>query len=279
MTTQLPAPCHQSPDAAATLYHADCFDVMSAIPDASVDMVLCDPPYGITCNVWDTPLDLDRLWACYNRIVKPNGAVVLLGHGLFTCRLALSNPRDFKYKIVWDKGFATGFLNANKQPLRRHEDILVFYRKQCVFNPQKTPGKPYVRHADEKHLTTNYRGFVSTGKANATGERSPVDIIRVDSVNASFKASTRHAPPDRQPHPTQKPVDLGRYLIRTYTNPGDTVLDNCCGSGSFLVAAMLEGRKSIGIEQSETYCAIASRRLAEAFAQDNTTAAKAKGAP
>lgn len=221
------------------LFEGDCLEIMRTIPDASIDMVLCDLPYGTTQNKWDSVLDLQRLWKEYNRIVKPNGAVALTSQGLFTAKLILSNEKYFKYKIVWEKSKATNFLNAKKQPLRKHEDICVFYRRQPVYNPQMGVGVPYDKGVRKDQLTGGYGDFKPV-RVKSEGTRYPTDIIY-------FKTAESEGP---VVHPTQKPVALGQYLIRTFTNEGDVVLDNTCGSGSFLVAAALEKRRFIGIENN-----------------------------
>lgn len=218
----------------------DCLKVMQDIPDASVDMVLVDLPYGTTQNKWDSLIPLDDLWLEYNRIVKEDGAFVFTASGLFTAELMLSNPNNYKYKIVWEKSKPTNFLNAKRQPLRKHEDILVFYRKQPVYNPQMTTGKPYSKGIRKNQLTGSYGDFNPT-LVESTGDRYPVDVIYFKTAESEGKVL----------HPTQKPIELARYLIKTYSNKGDVILDNTCGSGSFLVAALLEGRNFIGIEKNQ----------------------------
>ena len=225
------------------LFEGDCLDVMEHLPDACVDMVLCDLPYGTTQNPWDSVIPLDKLWPLYKRIVKRNGAIVLTSQGIFTAKLILSNELDFKYKIIWEKSKPTNFLNAKKQPLRKHEDICVFYQQQPTYHPQMCVGKPYCKGVRKDQLTGCYGDFKPVLIQNETGMRYPTDIVQ-------FK--TPESEPGGQVwHPTQKPVELGRYLIRTYTNPGDLVLDNTFGSGSFLVAAVMEKRNFIGIEKNQ----------------------------
>lgn len=218
----------------------DCLEVMKLIPDKSVDMVLCDLPYGTTQNKWDSVIPLPELWKQYHRIVKDNGAIVLTSQGIFTAKLILSNEKYFKYKIVWIKSKATNFLNAKKQPLRKHEDICVFYRKQPTYNPQMWEGEAYNKGIRKDQLTGSYGDFDPI-EVKSNGMRYPVDVVY-------FKTAESEGPVY---HSTQKPVELGRYLIRTFTNEGDVVLDNACGSGSFLVAAKLENRNFIGIEKNE----------------------------
>jgi site-specific DNA-methyltransferase (adenine-specific) len=229
----------------------DCLEVMQQIPAGSVDMILCDLPYGTTQNKWDSVIDLSKLWLEYERIIKNNGAIVLTAQGLFTAKLIVSNEKLFKYKIVWIKSKATNFLNAQKQPLRKHEDICVFYKKQPVYHPQMTNGEAYDKGVRKDQFTGSYGDF-KPKHIKSNGGRYPNDIVFYEEDmhddNLYIKTAESEGPVI---HPTQKPVALGRYLIRTYTNPGDIVLDNACGSGSFLVAALLENRKFIGIEKNE----------------------------
>jgi site-specific DNA-methyltransferase (adenine-specific)/modification methylase len=242
------------------LFEGDCLEYMKEIPDGSVDMVLCDLPYGMTQNQWDCYIPLDKLWQQYNRIVKPNGAIVLTSNGVFTAKLILSQPNIYKYKWVWEKSKPTNFLNAKKQPLRKHEDVCVFYKKQPTYHPQMTQGDPYDKGTRKDQQCGNYGDFEPVHVASE-GERYPTDIIYVKTAECEGAVL----------HPTQKPIELGRYMIRTYTNPGDVVLDNTFGSGSFLVAALMEGRNFIGIEKNENvalfkkeeidYIDVAKRRL------------------
>lgn len=222
------------------LFEGDCLEYMKEIPDGSVDMILCDLPYGMTQNKWDSYISLDKLWEQYNRIIKTNGAIVLTSNGVFTAKLILSQPNIYKYKWVWEKSKPTNFLNAKKQPLRKHEDVCVFYKKQPVYHPQMTKGEPYDKGKRKNQQCGNYGDFESVHVAS-DGERYPTDIIYVKTAESEGPVL----------HPTQKPIELGRYMVRTYTNPGDIVLDNTFGSGSFLVAALMEGRNFIGIEKNE----------------------------
>ncbi len=225
-----------------TIFQGDCTKIMKKIPDGVISMVLCDLPYGTTQNKWDSVIDLQLLWEQYRRILKPNGVIVLTSQGIFTAKLILSNEEWFKYKIVWEKSKPTNFLNSKHQPLRKHEDICVFYNKLPTYVPQMKPGAPYDKGVRKDQLSGSYGDF-QPSHVKSEGGRFPTDIVY-------FK--TAESEPGRMVwHPTQKPIDLGRYLIRTYTNPGDLVLDNACGSGSFLIAAHLEGRKFCGIEKNE----------------------------
>lgn len=215
----------------------DTIEVMKNIESKSIDMILCDLPYGHTQNNWDSIIPLDELWNEYNRIIKDNGTIVLTSSGMFTAQLMMSNPKMFKYRMIWEKSKATNFLNAKKQPLRKFEDICVFYKKQPTYNPQMSAGSSYNKGTRKNQLTGSY-GLFSPSEVKSEGNRYPNDIVYFKTAESEGKVY----------HPTQKPVSLGRYLIKTYTNPGDVVLDNTCGSGSFLVAAVLEGRNIIGIE-------------------------------
>ncbi|MBI1274160.1 MAG: site-specific DNA-methyltransferase [Alphaproteobacteria bacterium] len=235
-----------------SVFEGDCLDVMRRIPDHVIDMILCDLPYGTTQNAWDSIIDLGNLWSHYRRILKPNGVVVLTAQGMFTAKLILSNETWFKYKIVWEKSKSTNFLNARKQPLRKHEDVCVFYNSQPTYNPQMRNGTPYDKGVRKNQLSGSYGDFLPC-HVKSDGARYPVDIVY-------FK--TAESEPEREVwHPTQKPVDLGRYLIRTFTNPGDVVLDNACGSGSFLVAAHLEGRHYCGIEKNQETHLFKNRKI------------------
>lgn len=213
---------------------------MKEIPDNSVDLLLVDLPYGTTQNKWDSVIPLPDLWEQYHRVVKENGAMIFTVSGMFTAKLILSNPKEYKYNYTWIKSKATNFLNAKKQPLRKHEDILVFYRKQPTYNPQMTSGSAYSKGIRKDQITGSYGDFRPV-LVKSKGKRYPVDVLYFKTAEAEGKVV----------HPTQKPVSLGRYLIRTFSNPGDVVLDNTSGSGSFLVAALQEGRNFIGIEKNE----------------------------
>lgn len=229
----------------------DCLQVMKSIPDKSVDMILCDLPYGTTQNKWDSVIDLKKLWAEYERVVKDNGAIVLTAQGIFTAKLVLSNEKLFKYKIVWIKSKSTNFLNAKKQPLRKHEDICVFYKKQPVYNPQMTKGKAYDKGIRKDQFTGSYGDF-KPKHVKSDGGRYPNDIVFYEEPLMDDYVYVKTAESEGTVyHPTQKPIELGRYLIRTFTKPADVVLDNACGSGSFLLSAILEGRNFIGIEKNE----------------------------
>lgn len=220
-----------------SLHEGDCLKIMKLFPNKSIDLILCDLPYGTTKNKWDTIIDFKELWKEYERIIKDNGAIILTSHQLFTAKLILSNEKLFKYKIVWNKCLPTNFLNANKQFLRIHEDICVFYKKQPKYNPQKSEGKPYKKKRKALDIKTGNYNFYKPNNIDNKGERFPTDIIKISNANRN-----------KTGHPTEKPVELGEYLIKTFTIEGEIVLDNCFGSGSFLEAAAKLNRKFIGIE-------------------------------
>lgn len=236
-----------------SIYEGDCLEVMAEMPNASIDMILCDLPYGTTQNKWDCSIDLEDLWAQYRRIIKSNGAIVLTSQGLFTAKLILSNEKWFKYKIVWEKSKPTNFLNAKKQPLRKHEDICVFYKEQPTYNLQMRSGSPYDKGIRKDQLSGSYGDFEPRHVKSGKGERYPVDIIYHKTAESESERTVWH--------PTQKPVGLGRYLIRTFTKSGDIVLDNACGSGSFLLAAHLEDRHYCGIEKNEEVHLFKKKRI------------------
>lgn len=246
------------------LLQGDCLELMQDIPDNSIDMILCDLPYEITANnPWDKRIPFNKLWPQYVRIAKETTPIVLFSSGRFTAELIMSNILDFKYTLVWDKVLPSGFLNANKQPLRVHEDIVVFYEKQCTYNPQKVKGDlchKRGRSTGGSGTGTNYGNY--TFVDTYSDEKFPVSILQYSKPKASSANNTFH--------PTQKPVDLLEYLIRTYTNEGDTVLDNCMGSGSTGVAAVNTNRNFIGMELQDDYYKIAKDRIEQAQKFPNT---------
>lgn len=232
------------------LYQGDCMDYFKTVEDESVDLILADLPYGTTFNKWDTPLDLPKLWAEYKRMLKKHGAILLFGQGVFTAKLITSQPKLFRYNWVWRKNNATGFLNARKMPLKAHETVSVFYKALPTYNPQKIKGEPYKRNP-RLFFSPNYQKATTGGRGNPTGERFPVDVLEFPKVNHTI-------------HPTQKPVALCEYFIKTYTNAGDLVLDNTAGSGTTGVAAVKLGRKFIGMEKEPKYFAMMQQRIKEA---------------
>lgn len=232
------------------LLNGDCLELMKNIPDGSVDLILCDPPYGTTDCGWDEVLPFDKLWKEYNRVLKPNGVTVLFASQPFTTKLIASNQKAFKYCWYWVKNMATGFTFARYQPMRRVEEVCVFYRKMPTYNPQGV----------QKILGAKVRQKQKSNKEN---------IYKTDTLLKEFTPLFKNYPKnvleferERGYHPTQKPVPLLEYLVKTYTNEGDTVLDNCMGSGSTGVAVKrVGGRHFIGIEQNTDYYEIAKQRI------------------
>lgn len=255
------------------LVQGDCLEAMQQIPDGSINLILCDLPFGTTQNQWDSVIPLDQLWAQYKRVLAPSGAVVLNSQGAFTAHLILSNEQWYRYKLAWIKSKPTGFLNAKRQPLRKHEDICVFYPKAPKYFPQMSDGAAYSKGVRKDQYTGSYGEFRPVLVASS-GLRYPTDAVY-------FKTAESEGPVW---HPTQKPVALGQYLVRTYSEPGDVVLDNAFGSGSYLVAAVREGRNFVGVEKNEgvtqfksrpvDYIEVARTRLVETYrAMDNATRA------
>ena len=236
------------------IIHGDCLEVMKSIPSDSIDMILCDLPYGTTQCKWDTIIPFDKLWQEYERIIKPNGAIVLTGAEPFSSLLRLSNLKLYKYDWIWDKIKGMGFLNSKKQPMRNHENVSVFYKKQCVYNPQKTTGHVNKKSVRRSHLQTEIYGDMKKDNVYESTERFPRSIqeFSLDTQNSSL-------------HPTQKPVALFEYLIKTYTNKGDIVLDNCAGSGTTAIACLNTGRDYILIEQEKKYIDVINDRVVELY--------------
>jgi site-specific DNA-methyltransferase (adenine-specific) len=246
-------------------YHADCFEAMRELRAHSVDMILCDLPYGTTQNKWDSVLPLERLWAEYWRVAKPNAAVVLTAQAPFDKLLGASCLRHLKYEWIWEKFQGTGHLNAKKQPMKCHENVLVFYQEQCIYVPQMVEGKPYTQASGR--ASTNYGAQVSVVTENK-GERYPRSVIKI-----AHDKNTKI-------HPTQKPVALFEYLIKTYTNEGALVLDNTAGSGTTAIAAINTNRYWICVDADETYYNKAVERIKDHISQrssDRQTKAKSSG--
>ena len=248
------------------IYNEDCLEGMKQIPDGTIDAVICDLPYGVLNGEseggsWDTIIPFEPLWAEYRRVCKPTAAIVLFAQGMFTADLMHSNPKMWRYNLIWKKGErASGFLNASRMPLRNHEDIVIFYDKLPTYNPQMRTGFPnHTRgHGGGKLKNGCYGKFDPWARSEViTTEKFPlsiIDIAKEHDVNKQF-------------HPTQKPVDLLRYLVLTYTNEGDTVLDNCMGSGTTAIACIKERRHFIGFELSKEYFDKAVRSIKAEQAQ------------
>ena len=247
------------------LYLGDCLEVMRGIPDKSVDAVITDPPYGTTAISWDKAIDLPLFWETINLLPKENAAIIVFSAQPFTTDLIASNRGMFRYEIIWKKTQPQGFLNANKCPLRNHENIVVFYKHLPTYNPIKSKVERIdlgrVRKVNAMR-SKQYREMDRTTWVE-TGERYPTDVIEFSNWNGALFGKTENA----TKHPTQKPVDLCKYLIETYTNEGDTVFDPFMGSGTTGVACVMTGRNFIGIEIDPTYFAIAERRIKEAQMQ------------
>lgn len=228
------------------MVQGDCLEIMMDIPDKSIDMILCDLPYGSTRNKWDCPIPFDDLWRHYKRIIKDNGCIALFAQTPFDKVLGASNLPMLKYEWIWEKQQGTGFLNAKKMPLKIHENILIFYKKPPTYSPQMRTGfKPY--KCSSGRGSSNYGSQVSVVTDN-DGKRYPIDVIKFPYDKAKL-------------HPTQKPVALCEYLINTYTNENEIVLDNCMGSGSTGVACLNTNRRFVGIELDEKYFEIAKERI------------------
>lgn len=232
------------------IYNNDCLQQMPNIPDGSIDMILCDLPYGCTKNKWDIIIPFEQLWKQYNRIIKQNGAIVLFGSQPFTSQLIISNMKTFRYCLVWEKNKFSDFLNAKNKPMKTNEDICIFYKKQPTYNPQYTYGDPYKRWNTQKSVDkqTNYGEHKNNVAESKDGRRLPTTVLKFNRV-------------ERPKHPTQKPIDLLEWLINTYTNEGDTVLDNCMGVGSTGIACKNTKRSFIGIELDNKYFEIARKSL------------------
>lgn len=227
------------------LLHGDCLELMKDIPDKSIDMILCDLPYGTTACRWDEVIPFEPLWEQYERIIKDNGAIVLFGSQPFTTKLIASNLKNYKYQWYWKKNKPSNHLNAKRQPLRNIEDICVFYKRQPTYNPQMVKRDVAITGTDYGTQTTY--GATKGGYTKTYTHKYPVNLLEFDR--------------DTQLHPTQKPVALLEYLIKTYTNEGETVLDNCMGSGSTGVACINTNRNFIGIELDDKYFEIAKERI------------------
>ena len=233
------------------LYKGDCLEIMKNIPDGSVDMVLCDLPYGTTACKWDIIIPFEPLWEQYKRIIKDNGAIVLFGSEPFSSQLRMSNLKMYRYDWIWQKTVASNFALSNKQPQKKHENIMVFYKKQPTYNPQMEKGKAYI----DKRSNGTRNVFVGTESnfkkqpIKNEGTRYPSSIQKFSNGN------------NKNVHPTQKPVELLEYLIKTYTDENEVILDNCMGSGSTGVACKNLNRNFIGIELDETYFNIAKDRI------------------
>lgn len=240
------------------LYHGDCLVQFQTIADESIDLIACDLPYGTTYAKWDSVIPFADLWAAYKRVIKPKGAIILTASQPFTSALVMSNPEWFRCEWIWDKVHGANFANANRQPLKTHESVLVFSKQASAYYPIKTPGKP--NHKQGKNAKANIsetRLISERVEDDLSGLKYPKSIITIPKHSSQVGL-----------HPTQKPVDLMEYFIKTYSQPGDVVLDNCMGSGTTGVAAGNLDRRFIGMEQDENYFRIAKERIEKAYARD-----------
>ena len=234
-----------------TIYNEDCLEGMKRIPDKSIDMILCDLPYGTTACKWDEVIPFEPLWEQYERVIKDNGAVVLTASQPFTSNLLMSNPKLFRYEWIWEKSMAANFMHLKRQPAKRHENILVFYKKQPTYNPQMESGEPYTDSRKSRKQENGTYGKIDIKPETIVnkGTRYPKSVIEFSNSN------------NKNVHPTQKPVKLFEYLIKTYTNKGETVLDNCMGSGTTAIACLNTDRQYIGFELDEDYYNVAQDRI------------------
>lgn len=235
------------------IYQMDGIEGMRSLPDKSVDLIVCDLPYGVTQNLWDTPLPFNELWDEYHRIIKDRGVIALTATMRFASELIRTTTVPFRYDLVWHKNKPTGFLNANRQPLRQHENILIFYKNQPVYHPQKTEGHAPVnsytkRTSDGPNYGSTKRGIKGGGQT----DRHPTSVLPIAVLNNDNPEKV---------HSTQKPAELYEWLIRSYTNPGDLVLDNCIGSGTAAVACLNTGRSFIGFELDPDFAVVANERI------------------
>ena len=229
------------------LINGECLAVMREMTEASVNLILTDLPYGVSQNKWDTVINLEQLWAAFDRLLKPGGAVVLTATQPFTSILVASNLKNFKYEWIWEKSIGSGQLNISHQPLRKHESVLVFYKNKPTYNEQRKEGVPY--SIKRKAVRGDGYGAQANSEKLNNGYRHASSVLLFPN------------PRIKNGHPTQKPVALMEYLVKTYTNPGDVVLDCCLGSGTTAVAAQQLGRQFVGIELSEKYYEMAAGRL------------------
>ncbi len=238
----------KSPDCPEGLFLMDGIEGLRSLPRHSVDMLLTDPPYGTTRNFWDVPLPVPELWEAVKWAVKPEGAVLFFAQCPYDKVLGASNLSMLRYEWIWYKERGTGFLNANRAPLKKSENILVFYQKAPLYNPQFTYGKPYSRVHARSGTSPNYGKFERQSSESSDGRRYPGNVLFVPTVTGGI-------------HPTQKPVELCEYFIKTYTRPGELVADICAGSGTTAVAALNAGRRFVCFETAPAFYAAASERI------------------
>lgn len=236
------------------IYQGDCLELMKQLPDDSVDMILVDPPYQRTQNKWDTIIPLDEMWKQFLRVAKENAVIAIFCDGMFMADIMTSQRKLWRYNLVWDKVLSSGFLNANKMPLRRHEEICIFYRKPPIYNPQKVKGKPNHSKGSQKKINNNdYGEYGFVDNHEVLGDmKHPTSILEFQKPH-----------PSKALHPTEKSLELCEWLIKTYTRRGDLILDSCCGSGTTCLASIRCERDYIGMELDEKYFKIANNRINE----------------
>jgi site-specific DNA-methyltransferase (adenine-specific) len=238
------------------IYNEDCIgeNGMCLIPDRSIDMILCDLPYGRTQNKWDSIISFEELWTHYRRIIKNNGCIALFADGLFMADLMISNRKMWKYNLIWNKVLTSGFLNANRMPLRQHEEICIFYNKQPTYNPQKVKGKPnHSKGKPKDYINNNYGNFKFVDNNDKLGDmKHPTSILTFPKPHPSIMK-----------HPTEKSIECCEWLVKTYTQENETVLDNCMGSGTTAIACLNTKRNYIGFETDKTYYELANKRIEE----------------
>ena len=237
------------------LYNGDCLDIMNKIPNKSIDMILCDLPYGLTNNKLDIVIPFDKLWNQYDRVIKDNGCIALFSQGLFYIDLVNSKRSIFRYDLIWDKVLTSGFLNAKRMPLRQHEQIAIFYKKLPTYNPQLREGTPLhskgIGYNSKEPKNQNYGHFnITDDSRKGSTNKYPTSILKFSKPHPSVAK-----------HRTEKSIECLEYLIKTYTNENDTVLDNCMGSGTTGIACVNTNRNFIGIELDKTYFDIAKGRI------------------
>ena len=232
-----------------TIYNEDCLEGMKRIPNKSVDMILADLPYGTTACKWDTIIPFEPLWEQYDRVIKDDGAIVLTASQPFTSALVMSKPDLFRYEWIWEKTITSNFMMSKRQPHKKHENVLIFYKRQPTYNPQMEAGKPYKDRARKRTVSVHGGQETTKKPINNKGTRYPSSVQLFSNGN------------NHNIHPTQKPVALFEYLIKTYTNEGETVLDNCMGSGTTAIACLNTDRQYIGFELDETYHKLSLDRI------------------
>jgi len=229
----------------------DCLELMKDIPSGSIDMTICDLPYGTTACKWDTIIPFDKLWEQYERIIKPNGAIVLTASQPFTSALIMSNPKLFRYEWIWEKTLFSNFALVKKQPAKLHENVLIFYKKQPTYNPKMQVGKPYFDKPRKRTMGVINDAIGMKKAIQNKGERYPSSVQKFSNGNNGTI------------HPTQKPIELFEYLIKTYTNEGELVLDNCAGSGTTAIACLKTNRQFIVMEKEQKYYDIILKRVGD----------------